>query len=481
MAARPTLSKVLWVWAAPLVGLSALALAFYFYWHAPRERSYLLRLTGGDAHGTRHQLAQVLGANAAAQRLTLEIQATAGSEEALDHVNRRSLDIALVQGGLRADDRPHVRQVATLHLEPLHLLVKEELARAVSANLRALESKTVNLGAVGSGTHSLAAEVLAFAGLEAQQPDRPGGYVATTLGGRQLAAEKDRTRLPDAVFLVSSLPSETAKSLVNKHEYRLVPLAFGEAFALDALAEASQEAGPPSSRVEKGRVAATTIPAYTYRVEPPVPPTALPALGTRLLLVAHEDVDAQAVRRLVDAVYATEFASASRPPLDARLLELPPEFPWHAGTRDYLDRNTPLVSGVVMDSAQKGFAIFAAAASGLFVLWQWLKLRGQFLRDRGFGKYIREVTRIEEKAARIERDQLGGLQQLLELRDELARLKTEALDRFTAGELAGHELLQGFLVQVNDVRGYVDRLICQTGETPAAEAHVGFAPRRAPG
>jgi hypothetical protein len=343
----------------------------------------------------------------------------------------------------------------------LHLLVRKELAPAVSANLTALAGKTVNLGPAGSGTHTLAAEVLEFAGLHAQAPGRPVGYVGTAWGRHQLAEEKDPARLPDAVFLVSSLPSETVKVLVSRHNYQLVPLPFGEAFSLDALTarEPGQQKRPPNGRVEKGRVTATAIPAFAYRVEPPVPPAALPALGTRLLLVAHRKVDARAVRRLLDTVYSTEFASTARPPLDAKLLELPPEFPWHAGTRVYLDRNTPIVSGVLMDSAQKGFAIFAAAASGLFVLWQWLRMRSQFLRDRGFREYLGAVTRVEEKARRIECGQADGRAQLSELSNELDRLKADALNRFTEGELAGHELLQCFLVQVKDVRDRVARLM----------------------
>lgn len=466
MSARPSLSRILWVWVAPVAALAARALAVYAYYHTPHTRAARLRMTAGETQGTRHQLAQVLRTNVAPLGFQLDVQETAGSEEALDRVNARTLDLALVQGGLRIDDRPNVRQVATLHVEPLHLLVKSELADAATAHLSALDGKTVNLGAVGSGTHSLATEVLAFAGLYPQEPGRPGGYTATTLSHHQITAENDRARLPDAVFLVSSLPSETARVLVHKHGYRLVPLAFGEALSLDALNGVDAPPGR-TSRIAKGRIGTTTIPAFVYQVEPPVPPAPLSVLGTRLLLVAHKDVDPQAVRRLVDAVYTTEFASASRPPLDAKLLDLPPEFPWHEGTRVYQERNTPVVSGVLMDSAHKGFAIFAAAASGLFVLWQWLKQRNRFLRDRGFNKYISAVNRIEETAARLERHPGDNPEQLLALRAELDRLKTEALDAFTDGELAGHELMQGFLVQVNDVRDCVTRLIQQSAEMPS--------------
>src|SRR5262249_40414574 len=153
----------------------------------------------------------------------------------------------------------------------------------------------------------------------------------------------------------------------------------------------------------------------------------------------------------VDAVYATDFATAARPPLDTKLLDLPPEFPWHDGTRTYLQRNTPVVSGVVADSTHRALAIFAAGASGLFVLWQWFKLRSQFLRDRGFSKYINKIGYLEETAMHVEREKIGGVALLQDLRDELAALKSEALARFTEGELTGHELMQGFLVQANDI------------------------------
>ena len=466
MKRKRSLTKILGVWVAPIVGLTALAVAFFFYFYSPRERTHKLTITEGQKLTTGTQLGQALQVSVAPFGFQLEIKETAGSEVALDQVNAGKLDLALVQGGLHDEGRPNVRQVATLSVEPLHLMVKKELLESVSANLTALDGKTVNLGPVGSGTFSLAHDVLAFAGLHPRQPNSKGGYTIANLGRLELHALKDRDKMPDAVCIVSSLPSEMCKFLVTERDYRLVPLPFGEAFSLDRLSvtESGRVSSAHGGRVEKGRVRAVVIPAFTYQVEPPVPPTGLPALGTRLLLVAHKDVDARAIQRLVDAVYSTEFATIASPPLDTKLLEIPPEFPWHNGTRTYLERNTPVVSGMVADSAHRAFAIFAAAASGLFVLWQWVKQRNQFLQDKGFNKYISRVSFVEEAATRIEHDQIGGLAHLIELRDELARLKSEALARFTEGELAGHELMQGFLIQVNDVRDYVLKLIREQEE-----------------
>jgi hypothetical protein len=163
----------------------------------------------------------------------------------------------------------------------------------------------------------------------------------------------------------------------------------------------------------------------------------------------------------VEATYAAEFGRVVRPPLDAKLMELPPEFPWHAGSQLFLERNMPVVSGAIMDATHKGMAILAAAVSGLFVLWQWSKQHGQFLRDKGFNDYIRRVGQIEEQAVGTDTSQAAALPQLAALRQELGRLKTEALDRFTRGELAGKELLGGFLLQVNDTRDFLSGLMQQ--------------------
>src|SRR5262249_58441272 len=91
------------------------------------------------------------------------------------------------------------------------------------ANLSALHGKTVDLDEFGSGTHSLAVAILQFDGLEPRDRDPERGYVPVSLARQDLFAETDPARLPDAVFLVSTLPSPTASYLVIKHGYRLVP------------------------------------------------------------------------------------------------------------------------------------------------------------------------------------------------------------------------------------------------------------------
>ena len=102
------------------------------------------------------------------------------------------------------------------------------------------------------------------------------------------------------MFTVSGLPSPVARSLVTRMDFRLVPLRFGEAFALDAMRATDSISGDyPAEihRIDRLHVHNTTIPAYTYELTPPVPAEPTVTFGTRLLLVANEKVETQAITR----------------------------------------------------------------------------------------------------------------------------------------------------------------------------------------
>lgn len=460
MSLKALLNRM-WKWVAVLVGVAALGTALGIYFYKPSDKVYRLLLSAGSTMDTRHEVAELLRDEAAARGVTLDLKPTVGSEQALNCVNEHSLDLALVQGGLALGDRQHVRQVATLHVEPLHLLVKKELLNEVATHLGALEGKTVNTGEVGSGTHTLSTRVLDFAGLKPRAAGTDRGYQASHLSRSDLLAEHESSKLPDAIFVVSSLPSRTARQLIARHGYRLVPLPFGEAFTLSGLNrhDPDRPGLDLAGALDPKRTYAAMIPPYTYGVEPPVPDLTLPSLGNRLLLVAHESVDPEAARRLVEAAYAGEFAKSVRPQLEPKLLDHAPEFPWHAGTRVYLQNNQPLVSKDMMDIYHKAVAILAAAASGLFVLWQWKKLRNESSRLDEFKHYFHRVNRLEKQARHEGWTGRPELSELLALQDQLVRLKTEALDRFTEGNLEGKELLGAFVTHIQGVYDHLSRLI----------------------
>jgi hypothetical protein len=57
----------------PAAGLAALGLALFFYFHVPADKSYRLRLTAGNALGTRHRLALSLQGEAARRNIQFEL------------------------------------------------------------------------------------------------------------------------------------------------------------------------------------------------------------------------------------------------------------------------------------------------------------------------------------------------------------------------------------------------------------------------
>ncbi len=460
-----------------LAGIGAIALAVFTWVHEPKDRPVRLRMTAGRAAGERHRIAEILAREASRRAITIGLVETAGSEEALGELAAGRLDVALVQGGLDLADRPDLRQVATLHVEPLHLLVKEELLAEVSAHLSALRGKVVGLGERGSGTHRLATEVMAFAGLRPGTTETPGDFIASTASYADLRREADRGKLPDAVFMVSTLPSPIARGLVTRHRYRLVALPFFEAFNLGALDQdpnPPRPAGEPTARIERRHVYSAQIPAFTYGIEPAVPERPVETIGTRLLILARDDVPVRTIYRLLDVVFGPPFSRALQPPLDPRQLDLPPELPWHEGTIAYLRRNAPMIAGDVVDLFEKELSIIGGVLTGLFFLGQWVRRRYRRRRDLSFESYIRSVTSVEQRAMVLERAPTLDLGALLNLQDELSRLKREALERFADGTLEGEELMSGFLTHVSDTRDYLTRMILHEREVLEKQArHSG--------
>jgi TRAP-type uncharacterized transport system substrate-binding protein len=440
-----------------VLGVAAIGLAAFFALHEPQERPVRLRLTAGQEEGTRHRIAQELRREAARRNLSIEVSPTAGSPDALHALAAGQVDVALVQGGLEMRDSPPLRQVATLHVEPLHLLVKEEIHRPVARSLAGLRGKVVNLGEPGSGSRLLAIDVLEFSGL------KPGSdFAASDFGYADLERETDRSRLPDAIFTVSTLPSPIVRRLVTKQAYRLVPLPFLEAFTLGALVQedtSTRRAEETSIRIDRRHIYDATIPAFVYEVEPGVPPEPIHTLGTRLLVVARRDLSVGTVRRLLDVVFNSPFAQVIQPPLDARLLEIPPELPWHDGTIDFVRRKSPLIAGDVIDVVEKYVSILGVLAGGILCLVQWLRRRYRWRRERGFEAYILRVAEVERRALAVSRAPALDLPALLQLQEELTRIKGEALQRFADGELDGEELMSGFLTHASDARDFLVRLI----------------------
>lgn len=458
-----------------IVVLWTISEALRTFWLYPRPA--VLTITGGSADAARQHVVERL-ADAALGRLELRPVTTHGSADALRAVRDGRLDLALVQGGLELGESAGVYQLAALQPEPLHLLIKPDVGWIDEKPPRlwteALAGRRINIGEAGSGTHWLAPDVLTFAGLS------PGEYEASTLSIEALRAIDSADAVPDAVFIVSALPAPIVRTLIDRWKLKLVALPFAEAYAISAADLAAEDrrrraarSQPATRRIRRDHVYAATIPPFTYGVEQAEPAASVMTLGTRMLLVAGPRVPSGAVTELLDVVFAPPFNQFMQPPLTPRLLDLAPEYPLHPGAERYRDRNQPLIAADVLDQSEK-FASIAgvllggagAAVPGLL----WLRRRRKARSAASFLHYMLRVNEIEKQVVRREGRATPKVRELLSLQRQLGEIKTEALDRFAAGELEGGEMLTGFLTLLNDAREYITRIILHERESIEQEA-----------
>lgn len=468
-----------WTTVAPVVGALIVFIGLLLWFTSGVPRSHSLTLTGGSAEGLRHEIANSLSRFATPQGVLLDVTPTPGSRDALRRVNQGQLDLALTQGGLPNDSYANIRQVAVLHIEPVHLLVKptddepDDLDHYTLAALadrwRDKADLTINVSTKGSGTNALANGILNFFGLQAGLD-----YQQTTLSYSELMdPERQASDLPDAVFTVSSIPSPVARYLITQHAFRPVELPVADAFRIDWSPKVQD---PDLVRVDRQRIVEATIPAFTYQVSPAVPAVPIETIGTRLHLVAHVSTPDAAIERVLDSIYDSPLASASEPPLTLSLLQSSAEYELHSGAASYLQKKTPIITEHVVELTEQVLAILGSVFAGVLFMWQGMLFFRRRRRDRQFLHCIERVGQIEQRALEFESDPEMGVDDLLELQSELNQIKVDMITQFQRGHIDGADTLSSFLMHVNDANENLVRTILhERSPKPSAQAGVSKA------
>jgi hypothetical protein len=212
------------------------------------------------------------------------------------------------------------------------------------------------------------------------------------------------------------------------------------------------------------------IPAYAYRIEPAVPPEAYPTVGSRLLLVGHEDVPAETVERVLEVVFQSRFAHLPEPSLSTSLLEIPPRLPLHEGTLAFLARSQPFISSRDVDKLANTLSVLGALVAGGLFVWQSLRQRLHARRDELYGKYQLRIAALERRLVELELAANLELEPLIALQRDLLELKSEALARFADGELGDHATLTDLLAPLDGTRDHVGALLLHVRENIEADA-----------
>lgn len=185
---------------------------------------------------------------------------------------------AVTGAGLFATTGPlrHLRAVASLFPEPLHVVVR---ADSGVESIAQLEGRRLTLGAAGSGTRYTALQVLTAHGLQA------GHYSETSVTDPGDALEQLASGRVDAVVEVISAPWSELAQVSREVPLRVLPLA-----------------GPAIERsvAEIHGVVPLAIPARTYGGQD----RPVQTLAATALLVAHSEVPQARVASALEIMFA---------------------------------------------------------------------------------------------------------------------------------------------------------------------------------
>lgn len=473
-AAAPAAGRGPWTGRIALAAIVAAAFALCAFglvallWPTSPRRHQIRLVTDIDPH--RQALGEQIRAEGRRHYLDIELSTKDYSAlSTLDFTDSANeAKYALAPGGITTRDYRRVRVVTALNYEPLHVLVRPQLAEGGLAGLR---GKRVNIGLPTSASYHLSREVLAFVGL-LPLPERPaGGYVLDATSPASLQQELGRietlagperaesiARLPDAFLFLAPLPSEFAKRLVVECGYRLLPVPFAEAYCAERLNR------PDSTgiRIDRSVLGKALIPPYTYGGDPPVPPRPCPTISAPLLLIAREDADPDAVYRLVETIYDSPLRSDIHPPpLDEQV----PPFPFHPGTERFLHRHDPLLTPETTSRIGSIVGGTASFLSGIVGLVTFLRIR----KLRRFESYYRELSRIELTARQKLSDPdcpNDAAARRAYLDSRLSALQCRVYHDFARGRLRGENLLADIVGMINDTRESLGTNAVQTEPTP---------------
>jgi TRAP-type uncharacterized transport system substrate-binding protein len=421
-------------------------------------------------------LAEQIREEAARHRLQIDLTTKEyGALEALEEVDSPSnIKFAMVAGGITGRRYPHVRSVANLGREFLHLLVKRESGQEDIASLR---GKRISFGPPTTASYHVARDILSFVGLLSTIENRNGEHVLDRMTPEEALRELARiesletsarleavAQLPDAIMFLAPLPSPFARRLIKDFGYGLVPLPFGEAYGLDRLNAPNGE----GIQIDRSMLTPGVIPQYTYGTNPPEPAKECPTICVPLNLVAEDNADPEAVSLLLETIYDSPLASAINPTPPNRQVST---FPRHAGVDRYLHRNDPVLTSEV--AARLGTLAGATGAflSGMIALYGFLRLR----KLSRFEYYYQEIGQIEMLARGLEADPAGPTEPdslRANLESRLTTLKCKVLQDFSEGGLKGEGLMAGIIALINDTRDSVAGIVSapnRSRESPPAD------------
>jgi TRAP transporter TAXI family solute receptor len=238
-----------------------------------------VRIAAG--RGLYGKLADALKKRAADHDIDIDVKVlrTGGSAENLWMLTHGDAQLALVQSDVvkraayrRPIDFKHLKLAAVLYTEVIHVLVRPHLYVFTTEDLR---DKVVSLGPEGSGTEQTARVVLEASGISLKEVETKP--LALEQIPRELGAESI-----DAAFVVSAVKVPSVQEAISNEYARLLPL------SIDVVNRLLKDGGYFETSIKKGDYdQAQTV----------------PTVGVYALLLGVDDIDHNAIARIVEILY----------------------------------------------------------------------------------------------------------------------------------------------------------------------------------
>ncbi len=218
---KETFKDLLITAGLPIIAvIAAFWIAARFVKPAPPDTIVMTTGAGGGAY---HLFAQRYRDILARERITIQLKPSAGSIENLQRLQdgKSQVDVGLVQAGVVSGEPPAgLRSLGAMYYEPLWVFYrgKEEIDKPSQ-----LSGKRVAIGPEGSGTRSLALQLLRASGA-----DNPPTKLLPLGGNDAVKALIDDT--VDAALLVASPDAPTVQALAKAKDIKLASLVQAEAF-----------------------------------------------------------------------------------------------------------------------------------------------------------------------------------------------------------------------------------------------------------
>ena len=394
-------------------------------WHQQNRSERVLVLASGPRLSEYHDFAEALSRVVATLEpgLNIRVIETFGSEENMALLADGTAQLALVAGSTKLEGRASV--VDFLFPEMFHLLARADMG---ITRVPDLNGRVVGLPPQGSTSRTLFWRLIQHYGLD--QWD----VKAMTIEPRE-AEQALRTGAIDAYFIVIALGSPFITDVLSKTPTQLVPI--DQAAAL---------------RLSLPALRAGEIPTGTYGGARPAPPTDLPTVAERTLLVTVPAVHTNDIYDLTRVIregrqelVAEELRAALIEPIDDPFQE---GVPINPGAAKYFRRDKPLF--VVRYAETMGFLLSA----GMLIastLWQ-LKLRSDRRAKNRADNHNAMIINLTEQAQNAKsRRELDAVRQ-----DLLATFKRVFNDldedRITPTAIQAFTLAWSTAVQIIDHR-----------------------------